>query len=825
MAANPIGLVITAVGALAAGIGIYTLTQEKASESTYELSKAQKEVLNSCNDVTKSIQEERTAREQNVQSIEREYGKYTSLVTELQSITDANGKVKDGYLERAKVITGQLSDALGLEIELTDGIIENYQETIDKIKEVIVQKKAEALQASMQEDMAKAYEKSEEAVNKYKEAVKVLNKTESDVKTATENAKFAKERYNAALASGAEDLAYYNSKQEQANQAVKEAKKSHEEAKKSVDDAKISMSNLAAEVNNYDALIDAMATGETAKIEAAMTALVTSYKSYNEETLASSQKTREEMYAQANGYVENLKIVQNGTVEVADSIYQQMVDTAVNSIKEFNKLPEGIAQGIEEIGPEASAALISTFAQADIDGKLDEEAKGAVKSFIDGFDGLDKETKTIWSQAWYGALEGLEGFEELKNPAEDGVEAFLESLEAALEVHSPSRAVKRIFSYVWPGASEGLEEGKDGIIEKGKSIISNFLSILGIEGEKSHGLGVNIMNLFGLGIGSQKGNIDIISKEIADSSNEQLGSADTKETGSRKALEYNEGVGSNKGLIDNTSNTLADSSNKKLGSKDTRGTGKRKGSEFNSGLGSNSGAISSTGTMLSNKADVGMGSANTLETGRKKSHDYRSGLENENTYQAGKKKAEEGRNGLNSVDTSNTGENFIQGFINGFGLADVWSAAWNIGKRALSALSSAIKEGSPSRLTRQSGKYFGQGFEIGIKSREKDVKKASENLAEVALEAVDLSDISNRMREAMAINTSRIAKSFAIDTSHSVLNNQEINTNLQLSDADMKRLSKQFGIVAGDVFAENMEGMTIRAYDRELFRIIRKGMP
>ena len=34
--------------------------------------------------------------------------------------------------------------------------------------------------------------------------------------------------------------------------------------------------------------------------------------------------------------------------------------------------------------------------------------------------------------------------------------------------------------------------------------------------EKSHGLGVNIMNLFGLGIGSQKGNIDIISKEIAD---------------------------------------------------------------------------------------------------------------------------------------------------------------------------------------------------------------------------------------------------------------------------------------------------------------------
>lgn len=113
---------------------------------------------------------------------------------------------------------------------------------------------------------------------------------------------------------------------------------------------------------------------------------------------------------------------------------------------------------------------------------------------------------------------------------------------------------------------------------------------------------------------------------------------------------------------------------------------------------------------------------------------------------------------------------------------------------------------------------------MGISDEEKMAVRTSKEVSQAALEAVDLSDISNRMREAMAINTSRIAKSFAIDTSHSVLNNQEINTNLQLSDADMKRLSKQFGIVAGDVFAENMEGMTIRAYDRELFRIIRKGM-
>ena len=44
-----------------------------------------------------------------------------------------------------------------LEIELTMNI-ENYQETIDKIKEVIVRKRRKH-STSMQEDMAKAYEK------------------------------------------------------------------------------------------------------------------------------------------------------------------------------------------------------------------------------------------------------------------------------------------------------------------------------------------------------------------------------------------------------------------------------------------------------------------------------------------------------------------------------------------------------------------------------------------------------------------------------------------------------------------------------------------
>ena len=67
--------------------------------------------------------------------------------------------MKAGYEERAKVITGELSEALGTEIEMTDGVIQKYGETVEAIKELIVQKKAEATVESMKDEMADSYQK------------------------------------------------------------------------------------------------------------------------------------------------------------------------------------------------------------------------------------------------------------------------------------------------------------------------------------------------------------------------------------------------------------------------------------------------------------------------------------------------------------------------------------------------------------------------------------------------------------------------------------------------------------------------------------------
>ena len=174
-------------------------------------------------------------------------------------------------------------------------------------------------------------------------------------------------------------------------------------------------------------------------------------------------------------------------------------EEVINTFSEY-LLNSGALSGI---GSESANALVSSFVNTDAGGQLSTEAKGTAEKFINGFGDLDEESKKVWSQAWYGALEGLEGFEDLKDPAEDGADAFLESLKDALGVASPSKEVEEIFSYVWPGADKGLEEGKKSTLEKGKSIVTEFLENLDL-GDKAKGIGSKIMNFFGIGVENEK---------------------------------------------------------------------------------------------------------------------------------------------------------------------------------------------------------------------------------------------------------------------------------------------------------------------------------
>ena len=142
------GAITTAIGAVVSVVtilsNIWNTETEAQREARLEMERHTDE-LNSQMDSWTSLQE---AQQKQINQGMTEISYYEDLYDELRQITDENGKVQEGYEKRAEFITSQLKDALGIEIEYTDGVIENYNDISEAIDKVIEKKKAEVIMSA-----------------------------------------------------------------------------------------------------------------------------------------------------------------------------------------------------------------------------------------------------------------------------------------------------------------------------------------------------------------------------------------------------------------------------------------------------------------------------------------------------------------------------------------------------------------------------------------------------------------------------------------------------------------------------------------------------
>lgn len=743
MNANPAALLVTGVAAVTAGIAAYTIATEDAKNKTYELSDAEQEAIDGYAEHTNALKEQHDAREESIASIDREYSGYQSLLSELQSITDANGRVKAGYEERAKVITGQLSEALGTEISMQDGVIQKYEETIQTIKDLIVQKKAEAVASSMQEDMANAYKNTEQAMQDYKDAADILEKRNRAVKNATEEVEEAQKQYDAAIEEGSPYITAYAENLDQAKANLDKAKNAQEEASDSMEDTKSALEELSTEVDNYNALIDAMASGDTAKIESALSNLVTSYRSYTSEALASSEETRNKLYEQAAGYVESLGLVQDGTIQVADEIYTEMADAAAKTIENFNQLPGGIVQGIQEIGPEASAAMLLALEQADMDGKLSEEGKKSLEALTEAF-----------------AQGAPQTAEEIKKIPNEAIAALIEadfkgqlSTEASSAVQGMCVAIGSM-----------SEESRSAILELLQPVLDETqmasLQML-MDGQSA---GTN----YAAGVSSTADQAAAAGSTINASAGVGAGSGNLYGTGAAAGSQYASGVSGASGAAFGAGSILANNADSGAGSKNPSGTGGKFGSQYASGVGSKSGEARNQGILLGTSAEGGASTADGSSSG------------------------------------SNFGAGFVSGISSWLGRAA--TAAAELAMSAYNALRGALEEHSPSRKTKRSGKNFDLGYGGGIEENADVPIKAVEDMTARTLDALDTDALQAKLQE-LDIPETMSKVYMAVDDKQAqaaanmisavkaqedlAWKERERNQTVRLSDADIERLAKE----------------------------------
>lgn len=145
VSANPIGYYVTAISALISALSLLDAAVDTAEEKQERLAKAYK-------DGADAALEAQQARASAARDIADEYDDYRDLLKELDGIVDANGRIKAGYEERAAYITGRLSEVTGIEITITDDVIQKYGELAGMLDTVLRKKQADAMLTSMQGD-------------------------------------------------------------------------------------------------------------------------------------------------------------------------------------------------------------------------------------------------------------------------------------------------------------------------------------------------------------------------------------------------------------------------------------------------------------------------------------------------------------------------------------------------------------------------------------------------------------------------------------------------------------------------------------------------
>lgn len=805
MNANPIGAAVAGTAALlAVGTALKTV-KNRETEAEREHSQALRDNTEAAQQSLEAAQERKKSYEEFVQTQNEQAAgdiaqldRLRQLNDELNTIVDANGRVKEGEEDRAAFITSQLSNALGMEISMTDGVIGNYQELQGQIQSLIQQKRIDAVMTAQQAKYEEAVSNQMQAASEASAAYTAMKQAENDVKKeSAELAQLEAEKDQAVVDGNKALVSTLEEKIKKQKEDVASAQEAYDKNKEAYEENTELLAQYANDIDMYTALAEAAASGNAEAIEQAISQITAGIKT-------ASAATNEELQQQVVD-VSNMEAlirqeVEKGTPGFTQAMLTQAQSATTSALEEFAKVAPQTAAELAKVPQEAVAALVA----GDMKGQLSAEASGAVEGMLDQFDDLDSETREAFAQAIYGALEGLEGFDKLKDPAEEGVEAFLESLRSALDEHSPSKKTEEIFRLAMDGAAQGVENGKEGVLIKAGEFVTAFLGKFTESGlgETLQGIGSNVMSFFGLGVSSQSENSRVAGQANADAANSGAGSVNPFGTGTKFGNLFSGGIGGIVGSIFSVGKSLSDSANSGAGSVNPTSTGSTFGSQYSSGVGSKAGEASTKGESLANNAEAG------AETG----------------------------------DGYTPGSDFGSGFVSGIGdwLGKAASAAADLAMSAYNALRKALEEHSPSRKTKRSGKNFDLGLGGGIEENADVPVKAAEEMTDRTLEALDALD-ANALQEKlqkldipetmsrvyMAVEDKKDNVASTVVSSVKAREDQEWKEHdrsqmVQLSDGDVKKLAKEFAFCVSETMAREMDGMGFYTKEREFARLVRE---
>lgn len=468
--------VIAGIAAVAAGIGVLAVAIGSAKDETDALVEAseasldaQTEQLQAARDLRKEYDDLAQSRRESNSEIMTEYGYYNTLADELEDIVDENGRIKEGYEERAEVITGQLADALGIEIDIVDGVINKYGELTESIDQVIAKKQAEALlnqneqawldaksqQLELYNQLTQAQDQYNQAYQQYDNVLKQIAEKEAEMKESALNYKVEWQMASAAVQ---ESEAVF-----QQNEAV---------------------------IQNYGNLLNAVATGDIEEMNNAVVRMTENFQTAetaNEATLQKQLDTLTQTYEMMRQGVEE------GSLQISQEqmeAYEGLIADAQNELQKFKmqhvtEMKESGLEGAAALGDTRQVYIDETgqtvesvnteYSKLQLPGitekKMDESAQ-AMRNMADTIDKAaryvrntaedeleNSNTNSIGYDFTSGFASGIRSGQGIVGSAASALASIaMSNLKSRLAISSPSKVTKEYGEFTTEGFAIGMTD-------------------------------------------------------------------------------------------------------------------------------------------------------------------------------------------------------------------------------------------------------------------------------------------------------------------------------------------------------------------------------
>lgn len=711
---GPVGLGVVAVGALAAGVAAYALTQKKAVteadryySSCTKLKKKQEEMAASI----KSLHKE---NQKNVDSTRANGVQADQLYQRLTKLMNVEHKSAGTKAQIASVVK-QLNELLpGLNLEY-DKEADKLNKSTSAIKKNIAALKEQAMAKAYQNGMESAAKKSAEAEIAYKEALEDRAKAQEKVKATQKE--FDKRKSEVGLGSGdkkleklREDLITYKKALQEADGAVKKSSKNLNDAHKELDtytDKYTAQANYTAYLKSLDDL------SKQAKIKA------------SDIPKSVGEGIKQGVYANPTSGKELKSLIKLDDLVNSDQLAKMQ--------EQGMKIPQYLAQGISDGSVSfktAATQLGNAINWEDLIQQVKDKGKEVPDSIAQGISSGQYAVPTSIK-----AVENLITFEGMKAKA----------LQGGIEVPD----------YLANGITSGSMKPEEAV--KALSNLVSFQDMIdkaGIEGSK-------VPTELATRVAQGQISVQAAVKQLTDGVKKDFDKAEKDTSKSKKNIENNttlktannSGAAKSFNVVGNaakkTANTVKKSKadtekNSKITPTDNSKSGKKTFESYSKeAQKASSKTKTSVKTLKSTTAKaLSSSDGSAKKAGAKLGNDFAKGIASKSgaAKSAGSKVAKAGSSGASAQKSSfvSVGSNLSAGIASGIrsNSGAVSAAARETVRAAVVAAKAEGKIHSPSRVMDSDvGKWMPLGMAAGIRKHTKDVEDASGEMANASVEA------------------------------------------------------------------------------------------